>query len=95
MTKFVLIGGYMENSGKTLKEYCKDAKKRLKNGFWQTYHKDLQDELVRAEKEGISASKVKEYYSQDLIAVEVELLEDPFIYIKEETYNQMKGKDKE
>jgi hypothetical protein len=38
---------------------------------------------------------VEEYYSQDLIAVEVELLDDPFIYIKEETYNQMKTKDKE
>lgn len=49
---------------KTLKQYCKEAKKRLKNGFWQEYQSDLDKELVRAEKEGISVSKIKEYYSQ-------------------------------
>ena len=38
---------------------------------------------------------VEEYYSQDLIAVEVELLEDPFIFIKEETYNKIKNKNRQ
>lgn len=49
---------------KTLKDYCKEAKKRLKNGFWQNYQKDLSVELERAKEQGISTSKVKEYYSQ-------------------------------
>lgn len=49
---------------KTLKQYCKEAKKRLKNGFWQNYQKDLNEKLKRAEEQGISASKIKEYYSQ-------------------------------
>ncbi len=54
----------MNEDRKTLKQYCKEAKKRLKNGFWQNYQKDLSDHLNRAEEQGISASKVKEYYSQ-------------------------------
>ena len=52
----------MQECQKTLKQYCREAKKRLKQGFWQNYHKSLQDELNRAEKAGVSASKVKEYY---------------------------------
>lgn len=49
---------------KSLKQYCKEAKKRLKQGFWQSYHKGLDEELARAKEEGISVSKVKEYYAQ-------------------------------
>ena len=48
---------------KSLKQYCREAKKRLKQGFWQKYHKDLDDQLTRAKESGISQSKVKEYYS--------------------------------
>ena len=52
----------MKEELKTLKQYCKEAKKRLKNGFWQNYHKNLDEELARAEEKGIATSKVKEYY---------------------------------
>ncbi len=52
---------------KTLKEYAKEAKKRLKSGFWKEYHDNLYIEIKRAEEEGISTSKVKEYYSQKVI----------------------------
>lgn len=51
---------------KTLKQYAKEAKKRLKSGFWQSYHKNLDQEIQKAEQNGISASKVKEYYSQQV-----------------------------
>lgn len=47
---------------KTLKQYCKDAKARLKNGFWQDYRKNLETKMTEAEKEGVSVSKVKDYY---------------------------------
>ena len=52
----------MDKEIKSFKEYCKDAKKRLKNGFWEDYRKNLSEELLRAENNGISPSKVKEYY---------------------------------
>lgn len=48
---------------KTLKQYCKEAKKRLKQGFWQNYHKNLNEQLEKAEREGVAVSKVKEYYA--------------------------------
>ena len=52
----------MQEEGKSLKQYCREAKKRLKQGFWQNYHKNLSAELDRAEKEGVATSKVKDYY---------------------------------
>lgn len=53
----------MVEEGKTLKQYCKEAKMRLKKGFWQNYKQTLDSELERAELSGIAVSKVKEYYS--------------------------------
>ena len=46
----------MQEELKSLKQYCKEAKKRLKNGFWQNYRKNLDDELDRAQKAGVAAS---------------------------------------
>ena len=54
----------MQEEQKTLKQYCREAKKRLKQGFWQSYRTQLDQELIKAEKAGISTSKVKEYYNQ-------------------------------
>lgn len=53
----------MQDEQKTLKDYAKEAKKRLKQGFWQSYHENLNSELKRARDEGISETKVKEYYT--------------------------------
>ena len=50
--------------GKSLKQYCREAKKRLKAGFWQNYQKDLNEGIERAEKAGVSVSKVKQYYAE-------------------------------
>lgn len=53
----------MQEERKSLKQYCREAKKRLKSGFWQNYQKRIDEEIVRAEREGIAASKVKQYYA--------------------------------
>lgn len=53
----------MNAQPKSLKQYCREAKKRLKQGFWKEYDENLNKELERAEQNGILASKVKEYYS--------------------------------
>lgn len=53
---------------KSLKQYCKEAKKRLKQGFWQNYRNNLDEEIARAELSGISSSKIKEYYSCKITA---------------------------
>ena len=57
----------MAETGKSLKQYCREAKKRLKQGFWQNYSKDLSEGLERAEKAGVSTSKVKEYYQSRVV----------------------------
>ncbi len=54
---------------KTIKQYCKEAKKRLKSGFWREYQKGLENELVKAENAGLSKSVVKEYYTQQVSKV--------------------------
>lgn len=51
----------MSEETKTLKDYAREAKMRLKHGFWENYERDLNDKVSRAEEAGISASKVKEY----------------------------------
>ena len=47
---------------KTLKQYAKEAKKRLKKGFWQNYYKNLDMEIIKAKNDGLSESLVKDYY---------------------------------
>lgn len=75
----------MQEEGKSLKQYCREAKKRLKQGFWQNYHKNLSEGLERAEKAGISVSKVKEYYIERVSADIKTRVEE-----KEEFYNRVK-----
>ena len=53
----------MQEEARTLKQYAREAKKRLKQGFWQDYRKNLDNEIVKAEQAGVSVSKVKEYYA--------------------------------
>ena len=48
---------------KTLKQYAREAKLRLKSGFWQDYRKDLDAKIERASEAGVAPSKVKEYYT--------------------------------
>jgi UPF0042 nucleotide-binding protein len=75
----------MVENQKTLKQYCKEAKKRLKSGFWQNYQKGLSEEISRAEKTGISVSKVKEYYAKK-VADDIRKPKDEF----EDFYKKVK-----
>ena len=59
----------MMEEQKTLKQYAKEAKRRLKNGFWQHYNENLSEQLEEAEKAGVSVSKVKEYYSRQVVEI--------------------------
>ena len=70
---------------KTLKQYAKEAKMRLKNGFWQTYHEQLGEKIVRASEAGVAPSKVKEYYSY-VVAENIKNRKDD----EESFYNKVK-----
>ncbi len=47
---------------KTLKDYAKEAKKRMKSSFWQDYKEKLNTEISKAEESGESPSKIALYY---------------------------------
>ena len=51
---------------KSLKQYAREAKQRLKSGFWQRYHENLRIELEKAKEAGYSESKIKEYYVEHI-----------------------------
>lgn len=79
-------------STKTLKQYCKEAKKRLKNGFWQNYATELKKELEKAEDNGVNANKVKEYYVEKVINnINKEESEDEAFYKKVKTILDSEG----
>ncbi len=71
------------NSAKTLKDYAKEAKKRLKSSFWQEYKSKIQSESTKAEETGTNKSKVVEYY-QSKVAVSIRGVksEDEIFYQK-------------
>lgn len=48
---------------KTLKTAAKEAKQRLKSGFWQDFRSDLEGEVKRAKEQGKNTSKVIKYYT--------------------------------
>lgn len=54
----------MISEAKTLKDYAKEAKKRLKSGYWQKHNDNLNKKLEEAEKDGVSASNVTLYYTK-------------------------------
>lgn len=70
---------------KTLKQYAKEAKKRLKNGFWQNYRKDLDEKIERASEAGVAPSKVKEYYNY-VVSENIKSRKDD----EDEFYNKVK-----
>lgn len=51
----------MEN--KSIKQYAKEAKRRLKSGFWQNHESEVEFGKQKAVSEGVAVSKVMEYYS--------------------------------
>ena len=50
---------------KSLKQYAKDAKRRMKSGFWQKYKQEVEERKKKAVLEGIAVSRVVEYSKQD------------------------------
>lgn len=47
---------------KTLKDYAKEAKRRMKSSFWQDYKEKVSNEMSKAEESGESSSKIALYY---------------------------------
>ena len=48
---------------KSLKQYCREAKKRLKSGFWSNYKDKLNKEIEDAKSNGVPENKVREFFA--------------------------------
>jgi len=51
---------------KTFKMLAKDAKKRIRSGFWEASKDDLKEYVDMARQSGMNASKVERYYTDKL-----------------------------
>jgi len=75
---------------KTLKDYCKEAKKRLKNGFWQNYQKNLSNSISKAKDLGVSENKVRECYI-DSVSENIRKNDDDSFYQKVKAILESEG----
>lgn len=52
---------------RTLKTLAKEAKMRMKKGFWQERERELTDERTHAKAQGINESKMERYFQQKVV----------------------------
>ena len=50
--------------GKSIKQYAKEAKKRLKSGFWESRQSEIEECKIKAVSGAVAVSKVVEYYAE-------------------------------
>lgn len=73
------------SSEKSIKDYAKEAKRRLKSSFWQEYKDKVSDEISIAEADGLSTTKVKDYFHEK-VAVTIKAnkeFEEFYLKVKE------------
>ena len=49
---------------RTVKTLAKEAKMRMKKGFWKQCEKELENERSRAKERGINESKMERYFAE-------------------------------
>ena len=59
------------NSEKSLKTLAREAKKRLKTGFWEKYKESVVDSFEKAKAEGVDASKVIGFYEAKVSSAKI------------------------
>lgn len=66
---------------KSFKSIARDAKRRLKSGFWQDCEEELARELARAREAGVSESRAAHYFT-DKIALKLSGGDDEAFYTR-------------
>lgn len=51
---------------KTLKDLAREAKSRLKSGFWQDCKQDLQNNLTSAREKGLNETRAERYFADKI-----------------------------
>ncbi|MBO7186787.1 MAG: hypothetical protein J6V68_00110 [Clostridia bacterium] len=73
---------------KTIKDYAKEAKKRLKTGFWQEQKEKAKLRTEKAVLEGVAVSKVTQYNFEE---ARRKITVDPLFSEEEEFYDKVKS----
>ena len=77
---------------KNLKTVAKEAKQRLKSGFWEKYKSDVRASSQKARSEGVSESVVISYYQKKSAAVvKKAVTDDESFYEKVRAILETKG----
>jgi hypothetical protein len=68
---------------KTLRDAAKEAKNRLKNGFWHDCQRDLEDNLALAREQGVNERRAERFFT-DRIAASIggEKTDDFYLRVK-------------
>lgn len=57
----------MQTTAKNIKSAAKEAKKRLKSGFWEDYKREMDKSVKIAKEEGLAPSGVEKYFKSKII----------------------------
>lgn len=53
-----------KTADRTFKAAARDAKRRLKSGYWNRFREEMEGDLERAREKGTSQTAVREYYRE-------------------------------
>ena len=69
---------------RTLKTLAKEAKQRMKKGFWKQCEEELQSERTHAREQGINESKMERYFQEKVgERIKGEAPDDFYLKVKE------------
>ncbi len=70
-----------KRENRTLRALARSAKSRMKSGFWEECHEDMQEKLLLAREQGLNESKAGRYFKEKVSASLSGEKEDEF-YLK-------------
>ena len=70
-----------QESKRTLREEARNAKSRIKSGFWQTRKQDMDETLEKARTAGVNESKASRFFAAR-VAGEIEGRKEDEFYLK-------------
>lgn len=81
----------MQQAEKDLKTLAKEAKHRLKSGFWEKYGDEIKTSSQRAKRDGVAESVVINYYENKTAVVKKTVSESEAFYLKVKAILDEKG----
>ena len=79
---------------RTLKSLAREAKQRMKKGFWKECEEELISERTHAKEQGINESKMERYFTQKVTTkIKGEQTDDFYVKVRELLLAEGEGSD--